>query len=63
MICASLPPNRKNSTLPGPWAKSDSKNVDIFVSHLVEVFTAHDNTLDPDVKRELALNTHHTGNL
>jgi hypothetical protein len=58
-----LPPIHKNSTPPGPWAKSDSEKVDLFASHLAEVFTSHDNTLDPDDERELALNTHPTENL
>jgi hypothetical protein len=49
-----LPPIRRNSTTPGAWAKSDSEKVELFANHLVEVFTPHDNTLDPEVERELA---------
>jgi hypothetical protein len=48
-----LPPIRKNSTPPGPWAKSDSEKVKLFASHLAEVFTPHDTTLDPEVERKL----------
>jgi len=57
----TLPPIRKNSTLPGPWAKSDSEKVELFANHLAEVFTPYDNTLDPDVERELGarLRPHH----
>ena len=58
-----LPPIRKNSTPPGPWAKSDSEKVELFATHLTEVFTPHDNTWDPDVDKKLATNTQHSGNL
>jgi hypothetical protein len=59
-----LPLIRKNSTPPGPWAKSDSEKVEIFVNHhLAEVFNPHDNTLDLEVERELATHTQHSENL
>jgi len=35
----TFPPIRKNSTPPGPWAKSDSEKVELFANHLAEVFT------------------------
>jgi hypothetical protein len=44
---------RKNATPPVPWAKSDSEKVELFANHIAKVFTPHDNTLDPEVKREL----------
>jgi hypothetical protein len=37
--------------------------VELFVDHLVEVFTPHDNTLDPEVERELAAHTQHSENI
>ena len=58
-----LPPIRKNLTPPGPWAKSDSEKVKLFANHLAEVFTPHDNTLEPEVERELATQTQHSENL
>ena len=54
---------RHNSTPPGPWAKSDSEKVELFANHLAEVFTPHDNTMDPEVKRELATHTQHSEKL
>jgi hypothetical protein len=39
----SLPPIRKNSIPQGPWAKSDKEKVELFATHLSEVFTPHDN--------------------
>ena len=50
---APLPLILKNSTPPGPWAKSDSEKVQLFATHLAEVFTPHDNTWDPDVDKNL----------
>ena len=32
-------PIRKNTTPPGPWAKSDYDKVTLFASHLAEVYT------------------------
>ena len=58
-----LPQIRKNSTLPGPWTKSDSEKVMLFVNHLAEVLTPHDKTLDPEVERELTIHTQHSENL
>ena len=53
------PPIRKNSNLPGPWAKSDEEKAELFARHLSEVFTPHDNTFDPDVENKLTnLNKH-----
>ena len=43
--------------------KSDSEKVELFANHLAEVFTPHDNTLDPEVERELATQTQHSENL
>ena len=54
-----LLPIRKNSTPPGPWAKSDSEKVELFATHLAEVFTPHDDTPDPDVERQLATQIQH----
>jgi len=58
-----LPPIRKNSTPPGPWAKSDSEKVELFANRLAEVFTPHGNTMDPEVERELATHTQHSEKL
>jgi hypothetical protein len=52
-----LPPIRKNTTPPGPWAKSDTEKVELFANHLAEVFTPNDNLPDPEVGREIATNT------
>ena len=57
-----LPPIRKNSTPPGPWAKSDFEKVELFANNLAEAFTPHDNTNDPEVERELATHTQHSEN-
>jgi len=54
---------RKNSTPLGPWAKSDSEEVELFANHLAEAFSPHNNTLDPEVERELATHTQHSENL
>ena len=52
-----LPPIRKNTTPPGPWAKSNTEKVELFANHLAEVFTPHDNSPNPEVEREIpALN-------
>jgi hypothetical protein len=56
-----LTPIRKNSTPPGPWAKSDSEKVELFATHLADVFTSHENTWDPDVDKKLATNTQLSG--
>jgi len=53
----SLPPIRKNSIPPGPWAKSDKEKVELFATHLSEVFTPHDNIQDPEVEREITTHT------
>jgi len=58
-----LPPIHKNSTSPGPWAKSDSEKVELFANHLAEVFTPHDNTMNPEVEGELATHTQHSEKL
>ena len=55
-----LPPIRKNTIPPGPWAKSDSEKVELFANHLVEMFTPHDNSPDPEVEREIAAHTQPT---
>jgi hypothetical protein len=39
----SQPPICKNTTPLGPWAKSDKEKADLFVEHLSEVFTPHNN--------------------
>jgi len=59
----TFPPIRKNSTLPGPWAKSDSEKIEFFANHLAEVFTPYDNTLDPEVEREPSSQNQHSENL
>jgi len=59
----TFPPIRKNSTPPGTWAKSDSEKVELFANHLAEVFTPYDNTLGPEVERELASQNQHSENL
>jgi hypothetical protein len=58
-----LPPIRKNSVPPGPWAKSDKEKVELFAKHLSEVFTPHDNTQDPEVEKEIATHTHPPENI
>ena len=55
-----LPPIRKNTIPPGPWAKSDTEKVELFANHLAEVFTPHDNSPDTEVERELAVHTQPT---
>jgi hypothetical protein len=52
-----VPPIRKDTTPPGPWAKSDDDKVQIFASHLAEVYTPHSNTPDPEVESMLANHT------
>jgi hypothetical protein len=52
-----LPPIRKNTTPPGPWAKSGTEKVELFANHLAEVFTPHDNLPDPEVEKEIITNT------
>jgi len=52
-----FPPIRKNTTPPGPWAKSDDDKVKLFASHLAEVYTPHSNTPDPEVESILANHT------
>ena len=37
----SIPPIRKRSTPPGPWAKTDKQKADLFAEHLSAVFTPH----------------------
>jgi len=59
----TAPPIHKNTTSPGPWAKSDSEKVVLFANHLAEVFTPHDNTMDPEVEGELATHTQHSEKL
>jgi len=54
----SLPPIRKYSIPPGPWAKSDKEKADLFAEHLSEVFSPNNNDQDQDVERELATHTH-----
>ena len=55
-----LPPIRKNTTPPGPWAKSNTEKVELFANHLAEVFTPHDNSPNPEVEREIAAYTQPT---
>ena len=50
----SQPPIRKNSTPPGPWAKSDKDKVDLFAEHLSEVFSPHNNDQNQEVEQDLA---------
>jgi hypothetical protein len=49
-----LPPIRKYSISPGPWAKSDKKKADLFAEHLSEVFTPHNSDQDQEVEQALA---------
>jgi len=44
----------------GPWAKSDTEEAELFVNHLAEVFTPHDNSPNPEVEREIAAHTQPT---
>jgi hypothetical protein len=53
----SLPPIRTNSTPPAPWAKSDKEKAELFAKHLLEVFTPHDDTQDPEIEKGLAFPT------
>jgi hypothetical protein len=46
-----------------PWAKGGSEKFELFAYHLAEVFTRHDNTLDPEVERELVTHIQHSENL
>jgi hypothetical protein len=55
--CQQAPPIRKNTTPPGPWAKSDDKKVKLFANYLAEVYTLHSNTPDPGVENMLANHT------
>jgi hypothetical protein len=59
----SLPPIRKYSIPPGPWAKSDKEKADLFAEHLSEVFSPHNNDQHPDVERDLATHTQPPENL
>jgi hypothetical protein len=45
---STLPPIRKYSTPPGPWAKSVKEKADLFVEHLSEVFSPHNNDPVPE---------------
>ena len=53
----SIPPIRKCSTPPGPWAKSDKQKADLFAEHLPAVFTPHNDDQDQDIERDLATDT------
>jgi hypothetical protein len=55
-----LPPIDKNTTPPGPWAKSDTEKVELFANHLAEVFTPHNNLPNPEVEGEMAAHTQPT---
>jgi hypothetical protein len=55
--CQQVPPFRKNTTPPGPWAKSDDKKVQLFAYYVAEVYTSHSNTPDPEVESMLANHT------
>jgi hypothetical protein len=59
----SLPPIRKYSIPPGPWAKSDKEKADLFSEHLSEVFSPHNNDQDPGVERNLTTHTQPPENL
>ena len=50
----AYPPIRRQTTPPGPWAKSDEDKVQLFASHLAEVHTPHSTTPDSTVERMLA---------
>jgi hypothetical protein len=49
--------------IPETLGQEDSEKVELFANHLTEVFTPHDNTLDPEVERELAAHTQHSENI
>jgi len=49
----SQPPIPKNTTPPGPWAKSDKEKVELFAEHLSEVFNPHNNDRNQEVEQEL----------
>jgi len=54
----SQPPIRKNTTPPGPWAKSDKEKADLFAEHLSEVFTPYNNDQNQEVEQELETHIH-----
>jgi hypothetical protein len=39
--CQQVPPIRKNTTPPGPWAKRDDEKVQLFTNYVAEVYTPH----------------------
>jgi len=43
--------------------RATPKKIELFANHLAEVFTHYDNTLDPEVERELASQNQHSENL
>ena len=51
------PAIRKYSTPPGPWAKSDKEEAQIFAEHLSEFFGSHNNDADQEVERDLTTPT------
>ena len=59
----SLPPIRKYSIPPEPWAKSDKEKAVLFVEHLSEVFSPHNKDQDPDLVRDLTTETQSPENL
>ena len=48
---------------PGILSQERLRKVELFANHLAEVFTPNENTLDPEVERELASQTQHSENL
>jgi len=55
-----LPPIRANTRPPGPWAKSDTEKANLFANRLAEVYKPHDDTLDPEILRKLAIHAQQT---
>ena len=48
------PPIRKYSTPPGPWAKSDKEEAELFAEYLSEVFSPYNNDQDQEEEQDLA---------
>jgi hypothetical protein len=43
------PPIRKQSPSPGPWARSNKEEANLFAEHLAEVFTHNDNIHNQEI--------------
>jgi hypothetical protein len=49
----SPPPIRQYSTPPGPWAKSDKGEAELFAEYISEVFSSYNNDQDQEVEQDL----------